>query len=47
MHVASQMLTFIKIICKIIFYYENGVFWYFKVVFVHKIDVYKELNTCV
>jgi hypothetical protein len=41
------MLTFIKIICKIIFYYENEVFWYFKVVFVRKIDVYKELNTCV
>jgi hypothetical protein len=41
------MLTFIKIICKIISYYENEVFWYFKVVFVRKIDVYKELNTSV
>jgi hypothetical protein len=47
MHVGSQMLTFIKIICKIIFYCENGVFWYFEVVFVRKIDVYKELNTSV
>jgi hypothetical protein len=26
------MLTFIKIIGKIISYYGNGVFWYFKVV---------------
>jgi hypothetical protein len=40
MHVGSQMLTFIKIICQIILYYENRVFWYFKVVFVRKIDVY-------
>jgi hypothetical protein len=32
MHVGSQMLTFIKILCKIIFYYKNSVFWYFKVV---------------
>jgi hypothetical protein len=47
MHVGSQMITFIKIICKIIFYYENGVFWYFNVVFVRQIDVCKELNTCV
>jgi hypothetical protein len=47
MHVGSKMLTFVKIICKIISYYGNGVFWYIKVVFVRKIDVYRELNTCV
>jgi hypothetical protein len=47
MHVGSKMLKFIKIICKIIFYYANGAFWYFKVAFVRKIGVYKELNTCV
>jgi hypothetical protein len=47
MHVGSQMLTFIKITRKIVSYYENGMFWYFKVVFVRKIDVYKELNKCV
>jgi hypothetical protein len=46
MHVGSKMLTFIKIICKIISYYKNEVFWYFKVVFIHKIFVYEEPNTC-
>jgi hypothetical protein len=41
MHVGSQMHTFIKILCKIIFHYENGVFWYFEVVFVLKIDQWR------
>jgi hypothetical protein len=39
MNVGSQMLTFIKILCKIIFCYKNRVFWYFKVVFVHNNDI--------
>jgi hypothetical protein len=41
------MLTFIKILCKIIFYRKSRVFWCFKVAFVYMNDVYKELNVCV
>jgi hypothetical protein len=44
MHVGSQMLTFIKILCKIIFYYKNRVFLVFWSGFVYKNDMYKELN---
>jgi hypothetical protein len=47
MHVGSQMLTFIKILCNTIIYYKNRVFWYFKVVLVFKNDTYKELDVCV
>jgi hypothetical protein len=37
------MLAFIKIICKVIFYYKIGFFGIFKVVFVCKKDMYREL----
>jgi hypothetical protein len=41
------MLTFITILCKIIFYYKVRVFCYFKVVLVYKNEMYKELDVCV
>jgi hypothetical protein len=44
MHVGSKMLTFIRIICKIILYYENGVFWYSNALHTH---VFNSLYTSI